>query len=56
MEFIAYNFLAYHFRKMRLLDRVGGVAESISLDEVMDLGKQLFDPEMLVVSVVNPMQ
>jgi hypothetical protein len=55
LEFIAYNFLAYHFRKMRLLDRVG-VAESISLDEVMDLGKQLFDPEMLVVSVVNPMQ
>ena len=54
LEFIAYNFLDYHFRTMRLLDRVG-VAENISLGEVIDLGKRLFDPEMLAVSVVNPL-
>lgn len=53
LEFIAYNFLTYHFRDMRLIECVE-VAKSITAEETAGMAGELFDPELLAVSVVLP--
>ncbi|HNU93602.1 MAG TPA: hypothetical protein PKM31_02090, partial [Bacillota bacterium] len=53
LEFIAYNFLTYHFRNMRLIDSVD-VARSIPPAEAQSVARELFDPDLLAVSVITP--
>ncbi|MCR4425630.1 MAG: insulinase family protein [Firmicutes bacterium] len=53
LEFIAYNFLTYHFRGMNLLERVE-VASEVDADELSKAAEMLFRPERRVVSVVSP--
>ncbi len=53
LEFIAYNFLTYHFRNMRLIDSVD-VARSIPPVEAQSVARELFDPDLLAVSVITP--
>ncbi|MEA4882530.1 MAG: pitrilysin family protein [Clostridia bacterium] len=53
LEYIAYNFLTYHFRQMSLLDRVSA-ADALSLEEVVEMGKRVFNRERMVISVISP--
>ena len=53
LEFIAYNFLTHHFRDMRLIESVD-VARSITPDEAEAVARELFDPDLLAVSVIEP--
>ena len=53
LEFIAYNFLTYHFRNMRLIESVD-VARSIAPGEAEAVARGLFDPDLLAVSIITP--
>ncbi|OPZ51586.1 MAG: putative zinc protease AlbF [Firmicutes bacterium ADurb.BinA052] len=53
LEFIAYNFLTYHFRNMRLIESVD-MARSIGPGEAEAVARELFSPDLLAVSVVTP--
>ena len=53
LEFIAYNFLTYHFRNMRLIESVDA-AKSIAPGEAEAVARDLFDPDLLAVSVITP--
>jgi len=53
LEFIAYSFLTYHFRNMRLIESVDA-ARSIAAGEAEAVARELFDPDLLAVSVIMP--
>lgn len=53
LEFIAYNFLTHHFRNMRLIESVDA-AKSIAPGEAEAVAQELFDPDLLAVSVIMP--
>lgn len=53
LESIAYDFLTYHFRNMRLIECVE-VAKSITAEEMEGMARELFDPDLLAASLVLP--
>jgi len=53
LESIAYSFLTYHFRNMRLIESVD-VARSIAPGEAEAVARELFDLDQLAVSVITP--